>query len=262
MSTSTLPWSISGRWPTTETCSKACARRGGGEALARPSNRLGHHLDRPARAFGGAEAAAFAIVVVELESLAGPELDDRVVGADAVAIVAFEAVAAAQTPARLVERVGLVKPAHDLLEILNPAHRLEHGPDGRRRVLVIPGVEPVEARERVLVRRRKSAAVQIGVDAARGLLAVADGDGDGALRGRHVAAGEDAPAARHHVRPDLDDAVLDHDARRSFEQGQIDVLAERQHQRVGLERLELAGRLRKAGFIELHLLDRHRAAFY
>src|SRR5271165_3764750 len=73
------------------------------------SNRLRHHLDRAARAFGGAEAAALAIVVVELEPFAGAELDHGVVGADAVAIVAFEAIAARETTARLIERVGLVE---------------------------------------------------------------------------------------------------------------------------------------------------------
>ncbi len=60
--------------------------------------------------------------------------------------------------------------------------------------------------------------------------------------------------------PDLDHAVLDHDARRVLEQSEVYVLAERQHQRVGLQRLELAGRLGEAGLVELHLLDDHRAA--
>src|SRR5436189_6063974 len=57
---------------------------------------LGHHLDGAARALRDADAAALAIVVVELEPVPRAELDDRVVGADAVAVVALEAVAAAQ----------------------------------------------------------------------------------------------------------------------------------------------------------------------
>ena len=45
----------------------------------------------------------------------------------------------------------------------------------------------------------------------------------------------------------------------AVEQRQVDVLAERKHQRVGFERLEFAGRLRKALVVELHLLDREHA---
>ena len=39
----------------------------------------------------------------------------------------------------------------------------------------------------------------------------------------------------------------------------IDILAEREHQRVGFQRLEFAGRLRKALVVELHFLDREHA---
>ncbi len=39
------------------------------------------HIDGAAGALGGADAAALAVVVVELEVLAGPELDHRVVRA-------------------------------------------------------------------------------------------------------------------------------------------------------------------------------------
>ena len=61
------------------------------------------------------------------------------------------------------------------------------------------------------------------------------------------------------LRPDLHDAVLDREPRHAVEQREIDVLPERQHQRVGLERLELAGRLREALGVERHLLDGERA---
>ena len=60
--------------------------------------------------------------------------------------------------------------------------------------------------------------------------------------------------------PTLTDAVLDLEPGRVVEQRQIDVLAQRQHHRIGLQRLEFAGRLRKALLVELHLLDRDRAA--
>ena len=53
-----------------------------------------HHADRAARAFGNAQSTPLAVVVVELETFAGAEFDDRVVRANAVAVVALEAVAA------------------------------------------------------------------------------------------------------------------------------------------------------------------------
>ncbi len=93
-----------------------------------------------------------------------------------------------------------------------------------------------------------------------GLLAMADCDGHGAVGGRHVAAGEHAGPPRHHVRPDLDHAILDRDPRRMIDEGEVDVLAEREDEGVRLEGLELAGRLRKPLLVELHLLDGHRAA--
>src|SRR6185437_1384195 len=63
-----------------------------GAGLRWPSGLLGDHLDGAAGAFGGAQAAALAVVVVDLVLTVG-ELDDGVVGADAVAVVAAEAVA-------------------------------------------------------------------------------------------------------------------------------------------------------------------------
>src|ERR1700690_2706271 len=74
------------------------------------------HLDGTARAFLGADTAALAVIEVELETHAGPELDHGIVGTDAVAIVAFEAVAAGQAPPRLIERIALVETLDHLLE--------------------------------------------------------------------------------------------------------------------------------------------------
>ena len=54
---------------------------------------------------------------------------------------------------------------------------------------------------------------------------------------------------------DLHDAVVDLDARHAVEQRQVGLLAQGEHQRVGLELLELAGRLREARLVELHPLD-------
>src|SRR5215813_10976064 len=172
-------------------------------------DRLGYHGDGAARALGGAHAAALAEVVVELEAVARPELDHRVVGAHAVAIVAFEAVAAGETAARLVERVGLVERLDHLLEGRAAAREIESRPHRLGSIRIVPVVELVEARELVLGRRGILGAAQPRIDVARRLLAVADGDRHGALARHHVAAGEDAGTAGHHVGGDLHDAVLD-----------------------------------------------------
>ena len=58
------------------------------------SDLLGDHVDGSARALLGAQPATLAEVEVDAEPLAGVELDHGVVGADAEAIVALEAVAA------------------------------------------------------------------------------------------------------------------------------------------------------------------------
>ena len=223
------------------------------------SDRFRDHFDGAAGAFSGAKTAALAIVVVEFETVAGTELDHRIVRADAVAVVALEAIAARQAAPRFIERVGLVEPALHLLERALPAGAFDHRPHRLRRIGVIPGIELVEARQFVLFRRRIDGAAQPGVDMTRRLLAVADRHRDGALRGDHVAAGEDAGMAGHHVGGDLHHAVLDLQSGHAVEQRQIDVLAEREHQRVGLQRLEFAGRLREALLVELHLLDGEHA---
>jgi len=59
-----------------------------------PLTLLRRHFNGATWAFGGAQPAALAVIVVEFEPVAGTELDHRVVGADAVAVVAFEAIAA------------------------------------------------------------------------------------------------------------------------------------------------------------------------
>ncbi len=59
---------------------------------------------------------------------------------------------------------------------------------------------------------------------------------------------------------DLDDAVLDLDALDTLEQREVGLLAQGEDDRVGLQLLDLAGRLREPGLVELHLLDHHLAA--
>ena len=84
--------------------------------------------------------------------------------------------------------------------------------------------------------------------------------GDGALGRDHVAAGEDARVTGHHrlVRP----------ARRrpppgtpgsSFEERHVRFLAEHEDERVGLQLLQLPGRLWEPGLVELHALDHELA---
>src|SRR6188472_3616398 len=149
-------------------------RRGG-------SDGLGHHLDRATGALGRADAAALAEVVIERVAAAGSlavpplELDHRVVGADAEAVVAVEAVAAREAAARLEEGGRLVEAADDLLERRAPARQLERRLQRTRRVRVVPRVEPLELGEPVLGWWLVDARAEPRVDVAGGLLPVPDG---------------------------------------------------------------------------------------
>ena len=58
----------------------------------------------------------------------------------------------------------------------------------------------------------------------------------------------------------LDVAVVDGDVGCPVQEGQVGVLAERQHQRVGVEFLDLTGGHRQPLVVELHLLDHQVAA--
>jgi hypothetical protein len=76
----------------------------------------------------GTYSAAFAIVFVYVECR-GAEFGDGVVGAQAVAVVAGEAVAAAQAAASFVEGGVLVVPAYRLIEALGAPEQTELGLD-------------------------------------------------------------------------------------------------------------------------------------
>src|ERR1700693_4702559 len=115
-------------------------------------------------AFGGAKPAALAIIVIEAEAVAGTQFDHRIVRADAVAVVALEAIATGKTPARLVKRVGLVEPALHLLERALSASNFEHRPHRLRCIGVVPGIEFVEGGELMLFRRRKDGNAQPRID--------------------------------------------------------------------------------------------------
>src|ERR1700749_1136001 len=80
------------------------------------SNGFRDHGDGAARALGDADAAPFAIVVVDGVAVTGAELDDGVVRAQSVTVVAVEAVAAGQATARLEQGVCLRQAADHLVE--------------------------------------------------------------------------------------------------------------------------------------------------
>src|SRR5450631_3574224 len=99
---------------------------------------FGHHLDRTAWTFGYADAATLAIVEIEFEPLARSQFDHRVVGAHAVAVVAFEAIAARHAAARFEQRAGFGQAAHDLFEGGRPAGELEQRTHRLGRIAEIP----------------------------------------------------------------------------------------------------------------------------
>src|SRR6266496_1963416 len=88
----------------------------GAFVMANALDGFGNHCNRAAGAFRHAQSAALAVVIVEGEALARTELDHRIVGAHAIAVVAFEAIAAGETTARLEERIGFMEASHDLVE--------------------------------------------------------------------------------------------------------------------------------------------------
>ena len=71
-------------------------------------NRFRDHLDGAARALFHAHSAAFTVVVIEAESVSGPELKHRIVRTDTIAVIALEAVAAGQATARFEQRIALI----------------------------------------------------------------------------------------------------------------------------------------------------------
>jgi len=66
---------------------------------------------------------------------------------------------------------------------------------------------------------------------------------------------ENARVTGHHLCVDFDDGVNDFEAGDPFEEAQIHVLPEREHQRIRLDGFKFAGRLRASGFVQAHLFD-------
>src|SRR5665213_2710151 len=88
---------------------------------------LRDHLDRVHGALLEAGPAAGAAVVVEPVAVPDPQLDHGVLGACAEAAVAFEAVAARQTPGRLIDSLLGGEAADHLAEIRDPLLGTELG---------------------------------------------------------------------------------------------------------------------------------------
>src|SRR6187397_105103 len=154
---------------------------------------FGNHLDGVHGALsvtGGAAGAAVVVVLVPVGSVALAEADDGILGARAEAAVALDAVAARQAAPRLEMSLVGGQAGDDLPEVLHPGRRLPLGLLAPVVVAEVPEVELVERRQRVLGAGRERLAAQVGVDAARGLLAVPDPDRDRALARHRVAAGE------------------------------------------------------------------------
>src|SRR5688572_5739922 len=140
---------------------------------------LWRHVDGVARALletGGAPGTEIEFDPIEP---ALPQLDDRLLGTCSVAVVALEAVAAGETPRRLIARLALRQPRHDFVE----SRALRHRQLGVLAPIGIEEQRQVEqlVRDRRMLRRLLvDPAPQPRIDVARRLLAVADRRGHGA----------------------------------------------------------------------------------
>ena len=137
-----------------------------------------------------------------------------------------------------------VEAPDDLVEAAAPARRARARAAAGGRVGEVPQVAARRSRDlRVLRRPRRHGAAQVGVDVARGLVAVARRHRHAAHGRNRVAAGEHAGQPGHQRRRHLDGAVARAlDAGTRAQEAGVGVLAERQDHRVGLQRLEPAGR--------------------
>jgi NADH-quinone oxidoreductase subunit F len=130
----------------------------------------------PGGALGGAHGASLTEVVVDLEAEARAQLDYRVIRANAEAVVAFKAVAAGHAAASFEQGIGLVQAAEHLLEGALPPDDIERRLHRLVGVGVVPRVEHAKGDNLVLGRRIVRGVTEIGVDVARGLLSMPQGD--------------------------------------------------------------------------------------
>jgi hypothetical protein len=158
-------------------------------------------------------------------------------------------------------RLGFAKPGHHLLEAGDPLRRGERRLGGRIDLAEHRQAHHLQRHERRLGGFDIILAAQPCIDIPGRALAVPDGDGDGALARHHVAPGEDPGMAGHQLRVDDHRAVrFEVDARHPAQKAAVGHLAERQHHRVGFERLDFPGRLWPAVGVEGHAFDRQRLA--
>src|SRR5271166_4988438 len=92
-------------------------------AISVVSSGLGYHLNGVTGTLLEADRAACALRVIIPIAPARPELDDRVLGAGCVAVVAFETIAAGKTSLRLVARLLFGDGRDHLLETAYPLGR-------------------------------------------------------------------------------------------------------------------------------------------
>src|SRR5487761_1830665 len=90
-----------------------------------------YHLNRVARTLLEADRAACTFRVIILVTPARPELDDRVLRAGRVAVVAFEAIPARKTALRLVARLLFAEARDNLLKTAYPLGRWQAALPGR-----------------------------------------------------------------------------------------------------------------------------------
>src|SRR4029079_3265040 len=158
----------------------------GGIVLDRPLNsRLRCHIDGVTRALLEARRAPRAEIQLDAIEPALPQLDDRLLGARGVAVVALEAVAAGEAPRGLVPRFLFRKTGHDLVE----AGALRHRQLGMLAAIGVEEqgkVQQLVRHPRMLRRGLLTTTTQPRVDVPPRLLAMAD-------RFRHL------PRAADHV---------------------------------------------------------------
>jgi hypothetical protein len=77
---------------------------------------LRYHLNGATRAFSCTDAATLAVIVVDPKALSGTELNDSIIRANSVAVVALKAVPARQASACFEERIRFVQTLCDFCE--------------------------------------------------------------------------------------------------------------------------------------------------
>src|SRR5665213_2208091 len=204
-----------------------------------------------------ADGAARAKIIEEAVAPAGAKLLDGFFRTGGIALVAFEAVAAGEAAARLVQGFHFSKGGYHLIEAPAPDLDRKFRLGRTLRIGIDRKMQTGIINYRVAFGALGVATPQPCIDVAGSLLAVACGDSDRSFGGHHVAAGEDAGTTCHHVRSNHHGAIRVVDYLPDLmKKAAVGVLAEGEHNRIGAQRLKFAGRLGAAAFVDAHLLDR------